>query len=126
MRRAIVLTSVLVFLVCSSGCGDSHESLAKDGLSTTKEMVTVLEGVKDEASAKAAKPKLKSLAEQLNDYNARQAKLPAMTEAELKTLESKYGKEMEETQKKLMGQLMRIQFDPKLFAELNDIDLKMK
>ena len=75
MRYLLAVASVLIFAGC--GHADSHESLAEEGVSTMNEMVVVLDGVKDEASAKSAKPTLKSLAERLNSINERQLKLPA-------------------------------------------------
>src|SRR5678815_1392251 len=57
MKRPFTITAVVMFLVCA-GCGDSHEKLAGESVSTMKEMVSVLDSIKDEASAKAAKPKL--------------------------------------------------------------------
>jgi hypothetical protein len=123
MKRLLAFTAVVTFLICA-GCGDSHESLAADGVSTMKEMVAVLDTVKDSDSAKAAKPKLKSLSEKLNNINERQAKLPAPTEADIKAIESKHGKEMEELQQKMTSAMLRIAFDPKIQAELADIDMK--
>jgi len=41
----------------------------------------VLDGVKDQESAKSAKSKLQSLMEKLNDINARQTSCPAQTDA---------------------------------------------
>jgi hypothetical protein len=123
MKRLLAFTAVVTFLICA-GCGDSHESLAAEAVSTMKDMVAVLDTVKDADSAKAAKPKLKSLSEKLNDINKRQAKLPAPTEADIKAIEAKHGKEMEELQQKMMSAMMRITFDPKIQAELADIDMK--
>ena len=91
-----------------------------------KEMITVMDSVKDEASAQAAKPRLKSLVEKMNDISARQAKLPAPTEAEIKAMGEKYGKEMDEIGRRFQANAMRINFDPKLSAVFNDLDLKLK
>ena len=122
------LACAVLFMFLCSGCGggDTHDSLTAASLGAMKELVTTLESMKDEASANAAKPKLKSLAEQMNGLNERQAKLKAPTEAEAKAIDEKYGKEMEDLQMRLTQSLMRIQFDPKLSAALNDIELKPK
>ena len=87
-------------------------------------MVTVLDAVKDDTSAKAAKPKLKRLSAKLEDINTRANKLGTPTEAEVKALDQKHGKEMEELMQKMTGHMMRIAFDPKIQAELADIDMK--
>ena len=133
MNRSLIQTSrllvvALVFSCWSGGCGggDSHESLAVEGQGVLKQMVAVLDTVKDEASAKAAKPQLKALSAKLNDINARQAKLPAPTEAEIKAMDEKHGKETEEIGHKFQAQAMRITFDPKLSSVFNDLDLKVK
>ena len=129
LTRTSRLIVVALGLCCwSGGCGggDSHESLAVEGQGVLKQMVAVLDTVKDEASAKAAKPELKSLSEKLNDINARQAKLPAPTEAEIKAVDEKHGKEMEEIGHKFQAHAMRITFDPKLSTVFNDLDLKVK
>jgi hypothetical protein len=91
-----------------------------------KQMIQVLEGVKDEASAKSAKPELKSLAEKLNDINSRQSKLDAPTEDDVKAMDAKYGKEMDEVGRKFLGEAMRINFDPAISAVFDDIDLQPK
>jgi hypothetical protein len=109
------------------GCGgDTHESLAASSVTTLKELVATFETVKDQATAKAAKPKLKTLMEQMNKINERQAKLEAPTEDEIKSMDKKYGKEMEELQHKFAGEMLRIAFDPKIRAELDDLEQSMK
>ena len=89
-----------------------------------KEFVAALDTVTDEATAKAAKSRLQSIVSKMNSINEREAKLPAPTEAEMQSLESKYGKEMEDLMMKLTGKMLQIQFDPKIQAALSDIDFK--
>ena len=127
MKLLHSLGCVLALLLCPGcGGGDTHESLAVESQSVMKQMVDVLDTVKDEPSAKSAKPKLKELAEKMNDVNARQAKLPAPTQAEIDAMDKKIGKDMEEIGLKFQAHAMRITFDPKLSAVFNDIDLKVK
>ena len=124
MKRSLALSSVLLVALCFPGCGDSPDRLTKESISTMKELATTLDGVRDTASAKATKPKIKALAERMNKINERQGKLKPPTEAEMKAVEAKYGKEMAEAQQKLGQQIMRIAFNPTLGAELNDIDFQ--
>jgi len=124
MKRLASLLAISILVVCPGCGGDSHESLAADSVKTMKELVATLDSIKDEASAKAAKPKLVSLSQQMNKINERQAKLPTPTEADVKAMESKYGKEMAELQPKMVAAMMRIQFDPAIQKELSDIDMK--
>jgi hypothetical protein len=117
---------VLALALCAGCGGDSREDLAGESVDILKELVTTLDGVKDEASANSAKPKLEKLVKEMNDLNERQEKLGMPTEEEFKEIEQKYGKQMEELQQKFAGNVLRIAFDPKIQAVLNDIDLKMK
>lgn len=124
MKLQVSSLSLLLVLVCPGCGGDTRESLTAEGMATMKDLIATFETVKDQASAKAAKPRLTTLSQQLNRLQERQAKLPQPTEAETKALVSKHGKEMEELQRKLAGVMMRIQLDPGIQAELNDIDMK--
>lgn len=124
MKHLAFLLPTLMLLGGAGCSGDSRESLAADSMSTMKEMVATLETVKDQASAKAAKPKLTSLAQEMNSLQQRQAKLPAPSEEETKALMTKQGKEREELLQKLMAEIRRTQFDPAIQRELSDIDMK--
>jgi hypothetical protein len=124
VKRLPAIISALMLIACLTGCGDSHDSLMKEKLSTMKQWVATLEGITDEASAKAAKPKLKSLNEKMEKISEREGKLKPPTEAEKKAIEAKYDKEMKEVGQKLVVEGFRIMVDPKLNAELNDIDPK--
>jgi len=122
MKHLIALAFALVVMNCVGCGGDTHESLAAEQVSTMKELVTVLDGVKDEDSAKAAKSKVKSLVEKMNDINLRESKLKPPTQEEVKAMGDKYGKEMEALAPKLQGNMLRIMTDPKVSAVLQDLD----
>jgi len=127
MKRLLTLSALMFSLMLVPGCGgDTHESLAKETIDTMKKMVATLEGIKDEASAKSAKPTLTDLSAKMKDIETRMGKLPAPTEADGKAMESKYGKEMEEVSMKLQSQMFRIIGDPKIAAVLQDINMKLK
>ena len=93
-------------------------------MTTMKDLIATFDSIKDQASAKAAKPKLTAIVQQMNKLKERQAKLSEPSETEMKSLVSKYGKEMEELQRKMAGVMMRIQLDPAIQTELSDIDMK--
>lgn len=125
MKRLVAFSiALMVVMGLAAGCGDSREDLADDSLSAMKQLEATLATVKDEASAKAAKPKLQELADELNDINARMDKLGAPSEDEMKSMIDKHGKEMEQVQEKMVGHMLRITFDPKIQAVLDDIDFK--
>src|SRR5687768_8908493 len=105
--RHLVVVSIVALL--ASGCGgDTRESLTQDGMSNMKELVAVLDTVKDAETAKAAKPKLKTLFEKMNTINEKMNKMGVPTEAEMKAMDEKHGKEMEDLQMKMMSNMMKI------------------
>lgn len=125
MKRLLALSTMLM-LMAGPGCGgDTHESLAAEVVPVMREMADTISTIKDEATAKAAKPKLERIAAKMKDLNTRREKLPAPTEAQTKAMIEKYGKEMEAAQRKMMGSLMAISGDPKIQEVLKDIDFKM-
>lgn len=126
MKHTVALCVIIMFL-CIPGCGgDTQESLADESMPIMRDMVATLETVKDEASAKAAKPKLEAIAKKMKSLEERRAKLPMPTEADMKAIFDKHGKEMEELQKKMVTVMLAIQFDPKVQGVLSDIDLKTR
>jgi len=124
MRTLFVLASALMLLVANGCGGDSHESLGKEGLSTMKDMVDVLKGVKDEASAKSAKPQLQTLMDKLKSIDERQSKLPAVTDAEKKEMESKYGEDGKQVMQQFMSEMMRVAMIPGAGEMLQGLDMK--
>ena len=125
MQRTIVLLT-LALLCPGCGGGDTYQSLADSTIAAMRDMVATFDTVKDETSAKAAKAKLKSIFEQMQSLNERQAKLPAPTEADVKAIDAKYGKELTDLQMKLAGHMMRINLDPKIRLELADLEQSMQ
>jgi hypothetical protein len=112
-----------MLLVCS-GCGDSHKAVMEDQMSLTKEMLAILHGIKDEASA-AAKPKMQALVEKAKAIEERQKKLGTPSDAEFKELQYKYGKEMEDLMPKFMGEAFRIMAIPGAAKQLEDMQRTM-
>ena len=123
MKRLAAVMLMLIVVNCAGCGGDTHESLAGESVSTMRELVSVLDGVKDEDTAKSAKSKVKSLMEKLNDINLRESKLKPPSQDEIKAMD-KYGKEMEEVSRKFQGHMFRIMSDPKISAVFQDIDMK--
>ena len=68
----------------------------------------VLKGVNDEASAKAADSKLKSIFDDMKKLKEQGEALPKPTSDEEKTLQAKYEKDMETALSGMVGEMMRI------------------
>jgi hypothetical protein len=119
MRKSLVSVSVVAALCLTlAGCGDTHDSITREMLAQITELNKILDGVKDEASAKAAAPRVERTATKLKEIQDRSTKLGQPSEAEMKAMKAKYEKQMEEQAGKLIGNVMRIGMNPDLSKHL--------
>ena len=125
MKRTLAFVSVLMLLVCSGCGGDTPQKVADDSIDVMKEMTSILEGVKDEASAAKAHDKLQALGGKFKALKARQDKLQ-MSADDRKKLEIEYRPKMEPVMQKLMSESMRIAMDPKLAPAIKGLNDVMK
>ena len=106
------------FVLCASGCGDSHEAVTRDMLGAQKELCAVLEEVKDDASAKAAVPRVKAIADRLQAIQKRSDRLgPPPAEIRV-ALHAKYQQEIQDTNYAVRRNFARI--DPLYSLQLQD------
>src|SRR5688572_27372706 len=92
----------------------------KDTIAKMNELAVVLEGVTDEAPAHAAKPKLQAIDAAMKELKAQSDKLGKPTAEEEKRLKEKFEPEIKPLFEKVMLQILRIGFDPKLGPILKD------
>ena len=71
MRKTTFAIVVLAAFVLTSCGGDTAESVSKDMVANMKEMGTILSGITDEASAKAAVPKIEALRVKMRECGQR-------------------------------------------------------
>jgi hypothetical protein len=107
MRTKPLLVIVGLGLALCAGCGDSPESLMQDTLSSMKEMSSVLQSVKDEASAKAAAPKLNAIGARMQELGKR-GKAMNLSQEQQTALMEKYKPQMEEAVKGMFPEMMRV------------------
>ncbi len=92
----------MILATLLAGCGgDTHASLMDEGVALTKELVSILEGVKDTASADAAASKVEALAAKGDSLKKR---MDAVGEPNAEQV-AELGKKMGEA----MGQMMQMQ-----------------
>ena len=118
MKERVKLIALVLAALALAGCGDSHDSAMSDMIAAMEELNTVLDGVKDEPSAKAAVPKIEALTRQLQAIGQRVEKLGEPSEAKQKELMAQYGKRMEQLGPKIAGNMMRISTNPKIAGHL--------
>jgi len=123
MRKTTILASMLLFLGSLSGCGgDTHESLVGQALELMNEYNTIMDAVKDDASAAAAKPKLEALEKRAADLKKRADALGKPSDDERKRLQEKFQAQMASAGLKAMASYQKQQ----QYGSLRGIDIMSK
>ena len=99
----------LVFLV--SGCGDSPDSVMKDQIKASNEVLDVLEGIKTKEDAEKAKAKLEDLDKKFKDVIEREKKIKVSKDQE-KKLQEKYKDDLERVEKRMMAAALKLAGNP--------------
>jgi hypothetical protein len=115
MKHHWTLMAVLSLTLCA-GCGDTHESLMDDQIGAMEEVATILEGVKDKDSAKAAKPRLEALAKRQQDIEKRVKELGEPTDEKKEQLMKVYAPRLEA----VMSRMMKLDIPTDAMSELGD------
>lgn len=89
--RTIRLFLLALAAGCDGGVG-SHDAAADETLKAMREFATILEGVKDQGSADAAKPKIDALGKRLDELTKDVKKLGEPSEEESKKVSEKVRK----------------------------------
>jgi hypothetical protein len=119
MRKVASFVLILTALALT-GCGDSHDAVMSDMVASMEKFNSILDGVKDEASAKAAKSKLEALTKEMKVLTERSKKLPKATAEELKSMQDKHEKEFVAVSGKIQKNMFRIATNPTAMSALGD------
>ena len=90
----------------------TFDTVMKEMLSTLDKMTTALESAKDDATAKTAKPKLVTIAAQMQDLQEKAKKLGTPPPDEEKKLEERYKVDLDGVTKKLVAEVTRLKGQP--------------
>jgi hypothetical protein len=97
------------FAVSLTGCGrESHASLRKAQIQLINETADTLVAAKDETTADAVKPKLKTLAERWRDSEKRLGALPVPTPEQAAELQRAHGEDLQKANERLAGEVLRV------------------
>jgi len=77
LKNTVTMSLLLAAVIVISGCQDSVESVMEDALACTEEVLDILKGVKDKATAEAA---LSDLEDLKGDMEAVKKRMEAITE----------------------------------------------
>ncbi len=109
MRRILMAAVVSVLSVsCGGGGISSYEDAMEAQAEIMEEMVDVLEGVKDQASAEKAASEIEALGTRMADVVAQVKKLPPPTREQMQEIAEKYGADGREFQSKAAAQMMKL------------------
>jgi hypothetical protein len=107
MKKLLALP-VLVALLSTGCASDDAESLIKQSIAALDETAQALTTVKDEASAQAAAPRLRALAERRKKIEERMVAVKTPPPAEQAELQKKYSARLTEVTTQLMQQAVRV------------------
>ena len=111
-RTLAVATTLCIFL---AGCNKpDHEAAIKKTLSKMEELVAVMKSVQDEASSKAAAPKIRDITADLKKYQKEMKEMSKPTAAEDQRLKTAYEGRMRQVGMDMQKEGMRIGMTPKL------------
>ena len=119
MRKAafvIVVLAVAGFVGCSGSGGDTAESVSKEIVANMKEMGVILTGITDEASAKAAVPKIEAVRGKMRDAGKRAKTVPKIDAATEKRIADATQRDMAEAMESIGAARERLMARPELIA----------
>jgi hypothetical protein len=123
MKKTLALP-VLVALLAVGCASDDAESLVKQTITAMDETTQAMATVKDEASAQAAVPRLRALAERRKKIEEKMATVKTPPPAEQAELQKKYAARLAEVTTSLMQEAMRVSTVPGGKAALEAMDGK--
>lgn len=109
-----ILAGVMVLVLAGAGAAAQAEAdprfeeIVKLMLGTMDNLSTTLSTVQDEETAKAAKPELRKIAGKWADIKKKAEALPPPSKEDKDRLAKQYKMKLEEAQKKLFGQVLRV------------------
>ncbi len=116
MKKIIpLLTSLFVAFALSSCSKPTYESLTEDMIGQLEELVSVLEGIDDEASAKAAVKDIEKVTEELKSIKEKMKELGEPSKDKDKELKAKYEDRLNEVLKKFVSVTIKLNAKPEVY-----------
>jgi hypothetical protein len=114
MRFRIIMTTLVLGLGLAACGGGDHEAIIEEQADLMDEMLDILEGVTDEASAKEAAKKLEALAEDMQALAKRAEELGEPTPEQQKRLEEISKERQADAQKRMQAIMTKLMQYPEL------------
>jgi hypothetical protein len=122
MAMPVLGLAIALMIVPLTGCGGSTlDSLNRKAMKLMKELLGVLQGVTDEASARAAVEKIKVVGDKMNAQSAELRALnPKPTPKEQMAVSDRYGAEFIELDHAIANEMRRIRKNPALKVHVDE------
>ena len=121
-----VTIALLTFIAACGGAVDSHEDGLDETVDAMEELIEVLEGVTDKASAEDAKDEIEKLADRINDIKEQMEKLPQPTGEEQARLAKLDEEKIGPLMQRFMAAAMKVASNPEIRKILDPAMKKMK
>lgn len=108
MSRLAILASLVMLCVACSGGVESYEDAAEAQIEIMREMIRVLEGVSDDASARAAAGDVAALAARMQSIADQLRALPPPSREEIDAISALQEKVQREIQPAATAQMMKL------------------
>lgn len=115
--RKTAFGMIILLISALAGCGgggDTAESVSKEIAANMKEMGEILTGITDEASAKAAVPKIEAVRAKMRDAGKRAKSVPKIDAATEKRIEEASRQSMTEAMESIGAAKARLMSRPEL------------
>lgn len=110
MKRFATLVVLLLTSSLLTACGssDPHDAAMDDLIEISDEMLTVLQGIEDVESAKAAEEDFKAIGEKMKAFATSASELEPPSDEKEQELKEKYEQRVEAIQEKFEAEMQRI------------------
>jgi hypothetical protein len=124
----LTMTAALALLCAACGGSDigSYQEAGEAQANVMREMIVILEGVEDNASAEQAAGKIEALGGRLQEIAKRVGELPPPTESELQDIIDQQAEYRREFQQNATAQMLKIAQYPVLAEAWTNAMMKMQ
>jgi hypothetical protein len=122
MNKAAKIALVCGLLSAADGCGDSHESLVKEGVRILNDAADVLSTINDKAGVDAARPKLRDINQRWRENQDRADAMKKPTQQERQRLQREYSTEFETAGRRCRIEKTRVRRVPGGAAAIKELD----
>lgn len=118
MKNLLLMLALALSLVACGGGGDSAEKVFADMTANMQEMSAIMAGVTDEASAKAAVPRIEAVRAKMRDCARRARAVPKIDAATEQRINEASQAVQRDVMPKLLEARQRLESRPELMAIL--------